>query len=539
MNDTTRRLLTLSGLFAALMSIPWLVPHCGWTALFAFVPLLEMDRLARDRKVRRFWWWYYGAFVAWNAATTFWVCNATVGGAIFAILANALQMALIFTLYRWSRAGLGGAGGLVFLAAAWLAWEKFYVGAEISWPWLTLGGAFARTTHMVQWYEYTGTLGGSLWIWLCNLSLWGIICAVREGRPMKRLGPALSLCGFATLVCAPMICSSLIYSNYEEDRSESVDVYIVQPNFDPYQKFEQLSRAEQTSIYLDLARGALAAYEPGAAPALLLAPETFANDIVIGAVDQSPTRASFVEFAGNYPGLNILYGASSREFFFGPKPSETVRAVRGGWVQSYNSAMLADGAGHDQYYHKNKLVVGTEYTPYPAFFTKIDDMLGGVMGRCIGGGEASTLDLRTYSENGSVAASVPIGCAICYESVYGDFCRGYVLKGARAMTVITNDAWWGNTPGYRQHLSYASLRAIELRRDIARCANTGISAIIDQRGDIVSRTQWWQPAALKGKIYLNDSRTFFVRHGDMPGRIATFVFLLLLLAAAVRRFILR
>ena len=102
------------------------------------------------------------------------------------------------------------------------------------------------------------------------------------------------------------------------------------------------------------------------------------------------------------------------------------------------------------------------------------------------------------------------------------------------MTVITNDAWWGNTPGYRQHLSYSSLRAIETRRDIARSANTGISALINQKGDIVAEAEWWEQAVLTGKVCLNDRQTFFVRQGDIVGRLCVFFSVLLLLGVAVR-----
>ena len=102
------------------------------------------------------------------------------------------------------------------------------------------------------------------------------------------------------------------------------------------------------------------------------------------------------------------------------------------------------------------------------------------------------------------------------------------------MTIITNDAWWGDTPGYRQHLRYASLRAIETRRSIARCANTGISAIIDQRGNIIERTPWWEKSAIRGSINMNDEITYFVKTGDVPGRLCTAVFSLLVLALIVR-----
>jgi apolipoprotein N-acyltransferase len=118
--------------------------------------------------------------------------------------------------------------------------------------------------------------------------------------------------------------------------------------------------------------------------------------------------------------------------------------------------------------------------------------------------------------------------------VYGEYCTGYVRKGAQLLAVITNDAWWGNTPGYRQHLNYSRLRAIETRRWVARCANTGVSAIIDPRGNILQRTPWWEPALLEGTVGLSTDQTFFVRNGDIVGRISVFLFALLLLAALFR-----
>ena len=151
-------------------------------------------------------------------------------------------------------------------------------------------------------------------------------------------------------------------------------------------------------------------------------------------------------------------------------------------------------------------------------------MLGGVMGRCVGQEDISLLH----------TSDIPVGCAVCYESVYGEYYTDYIRKGALAMTIITNDAWWGNTPGYKQHLSYASLRAIETRRAIARCANTGISAIISPSGEILQPTPWWEQAVIKSSIPLRDDLTFFVVHGDITGRICHFISILLLLALAVR-----
>ena len=262
-----------------------------------------------------------------------------------------------------------------------------------------------------------------------------------------------------------------------------------------------------------------------------MAPETFTSDIIVGQYERSMTWRRFTSFLKEYPNVNLLFGASSYDYIRASlRPSPTARKMGNDlWLESHNSALMTDYSGRTEIFHKSKLVVAVEKTPYPALFCRLDDMLGGVMGRCIGQDEISLLNIRSTD-----GTQIPIGCAVCYESVYGEYYTGYVKKGAKAMTIITNDAWWGNTPGYRQHLSYASLRAIETRRAIARCANTGISAIISPSGEIISETGWWVPAVLCGEIPLREDITFFVAHGDITGRVCTFLFIMLLLALVVR-----
>lgn len=535
-------MLVLSLLFAAFMSIPFLVPHAGFTALFGIVPLLFMDVIADSGKIKLFFWWYYLAFVLWNAATTFWVSNATVGGGVFAVLANAFQMALIFAVYRLSKRKFNPVVSHIFLAVMWLAWERFYFSAEISWPWLTLGNAFAQSVKLIQWYEYTGALGGSLWIWICNLFLFYILLLAlgNHFKDMKPVGRILVPVLYLAFLAAPMFLSLHMYDSYREDESQSLDVLIAQPNFDPYQKFTSMTQRQQNQVLLDLFAGELDAPGRAAMPQLLLAPETFTSDIMMNSVQSSETFKTFNAFLQDYPGVNLLFGASTYEYLLEKNPaSYTARQTLDGmWYETHNSAFITDHTGREDYCHKSCLVVGTEKMPYPRIFAPLDDKLGGVMGRCIGQEKASVLYVKSYNENGMLVSQVPIGCAICYESVYGEFCTGYVKEGARALTIITNDAWWGDTPGYRQHLSYASLRAIETRRDIARCGNTGISAFINQRGDVVSQSDWWERETLEGKVYLNNEQTFFVRNGDVAGRAATLIFLLLLLTLLIR-FIIR
>lgn len=520
-------------LFAMMMSVPFLIPHTGLLALFGFIPLLCMERIASLSGKKHLWIWHYTAFVLWNAFTTFWVCNATVGGGIFAVLANALQMSLIFGIFRLSKKKFSGSLPYIFLAVMWIAWERFYFDAEISWPWLVSGNSFARTTWAIQWYEITGVLGGSLWIWACNLGLFGILVSLSDGSWQERFNikaKVFSLCGYVLLIVLPLVASGIIGREYKtsSEKEDSLKVLIVQPNIDPYNKFQAMTQDQQNAILQDQIAKVL---KDGEDPDLIVAPETFTGDIIVGDYMRSRTWRRFTDFLKDYPGVNLLFGASSYEYIASEEsPSHTARKVRDGlWYESHNSALMTDGTARTEIYHKSRLVVAVEATPYPAIFCKIDDLLGGVMGRCIGQEEVSLLHV-----NDSTGKSIPVGCAVCYESVYGEYYSGYVRKGARAMTVITNDAWWGNTPGYSQHLSYSSLRAIETRRAIARCANTGISAIIAPSGEILQPTPWWEPAVIEGNLPLRDDLTFFVRHGDITGRICTFIFILLLLALAVR-----
>lgn len=524
-------------LFALMMSAPFIIPHTGILALFGLVPLLCMERIASQLGKKRIWIYHYSAFVLWNTITTFWVCNATIGGGIFAVLANSLQMSLVFGLFRLSKKKFSGSLPYIFLAAAWIAWERFYFDAEISWPWLVLGNSFARTTWAIQWYEITGALGGSLWIWASNLGLFGLLASLSDGSFFcwNRKAQAASLIGYAAILILPFIASACIGKEYRGsiDEGEKLPVVIVQPNIDPYNKFQAMTQDQQNAILEGHIESALKGREADstAGPLLVVAPETFTNDIICGEYDRSRTWRRFTSFLKDYPSVNMLFGATSYDYFeSASKPSHTARQLRDGrWVESHNSALMTDGTSRTEIFHKSKLVVAVEMTPYPAIFCKIDDMLGGVMGRCVGQEEISLLNVKSAD-----GQSIPIGCAVCYESVYGEYYTGYVRKGARAMAIITNDAWWGDTPGYKQHLSYASLRAIETRRAIARCANTGISAIISPSGEITQPTPWWEPAVIKGEIPLRDDITFYVAHGDITGRLCSFVFILLLLALGVR-----
>jgi apolipoprotein N-acyltransferase len=136
----------------------------------------------------------------------------------------------------------------------------------------------------------------------------------------------------------------------------------------------------------------------------------------------------------------------------------------------------------------------------------------------------------------SKANKICVAPIICYESIYGEWTGKFIKKGANLIGIITNDGWWGDTPGYKQHLTYARMLAIEHRRSVVRSANTGISAVINQTGNIIAKTRWWEEATLKNTVNLNNKLTFYSKFGDWPAHLSLVVSALMILFYIYSRF---
>lgn len=532
-----KTLALLMVLFTALISLPYLVPHLGFLSLVALVPLLCAERIATMVGKKRFFWWYFAAFLAFNLATTWWVCKATVGGGLFASFYSALFMSAIFAVFRVARKRFSGIVPYIFLAAAWIAWERFNLThAQLSWPWLILGNAFGRSVSLVQWYEITGALGGSLWVWLSNIAVFSLLVSLSDGRWWRWNTKArvAAIVSTVLVTLGPAIASEIRFATYEE-RSDAgtLDVVLAQSNFDPWHKLHYTPQSEQNAQVIGLFEKHLHSRENSDSLLLMLIPESFSSDIWLNDPEAAPTWRSFSALVASQANANLIFGASTHEAFRrASAPSPLARQMKDGtWYQSYNTAFITDGVTYSDHRNKCKLVVGAESTPYPKIFAPIDDMLGGLMGRCVPDRQARCFEIRGRGEDDR---RLRTGVAICYESIYPELCKQYVDDGAQMLSVITNDGWWGDTPGYRQHFSYSRLRAIELRRDVARCANTGISGFINQRGDVVSQSGWWVPDVLESKVNLSSEKTFFATYGDIVGRVCTFVCLMLLALLIVK-----
>jgi apolipoprotein N-acyltransferase len=514
-------------LFAALASVPFLVPHCGWVALFAFIPLLQLADLATEGKVKRKGWMAYLAFLLFNIATTFWINWISIPGAFAAITLNALQMWAIFMVFLWSRKYFKGGLAYLLLITMWIAWERGYQNTEISWPWLILGNSLATSPKLAQWYEFTGFLGGTLWIWLSNIFIYETAKALQrkaESKYQMRQKVALGIVT-AILLIAPPVASLVIYNNYQETDNPR-EVVAVQPNIDAYtEKHGGLSQNIQDAKMLGLVSGVVTDNTD-----YIITPETYTFQLNIEAPETNVTYDAVQSFLKDYPKANFILGAITYKLFpTKAKSPYNARRIGDQWYCSYNTAMMVDTTGLRNYYHKSKLVPAVEIIPYQKYLNFLGKFFE------LFGGSISSYGVSEDVNNLTSKEGDEVGVMICYESIYGEYYRRTAKYGAQFTAVITNDGWWGDTPGYRQHFRFAKLRAIETRRDVVHVANTGISGFINQRGDVIQRTGWWEPIAINNIVNLNDKKTCYTVYGDVTGRICSFLFLLLFIALLVRR----
>lgn len=487
--------LILSLLSALLLSLPWLGAG-GWSLFVAFVPLL----ILQSENPRRFGLWAALTFTIWILASAWWVSVATMIAAVAVPVVGLFFCWIPFMMYHYVWRRQPGHLAWVVMVTAWICFEALYAYQDISFPWLSLGNGFATMPWAVQWYEYTGAFGGTLWVLVSNILVFNLW---QQRRSVKRIVAA------TVWIAIPLIFSIVRYTTYSEV-TEPLTVSVIQPNIDPYgEKFghEALTQQQQSDIILSLAAKAPADVD------FIITPETSFDDRIWAFQPMSsPTITSIRSFmASRYPHSTFIAGAISYDL----TPS-------GDGTESFNSALWIDSSGVTGLYHKSKLVCGVELIPYPEIFSMLQIDLGGVassMGR--------QADRAVYKE---------VGVAICYESIYGAYFTEYIDRGARAMFVITNDGWWGNTQGHRQHLNYARLRAIESRRSIARSANTGISAVINQRGDVVERLDWDERGVINSSLNLNSERTVYTNYKDIVVRLSAYVLALSLLFFVGQRF---
>jgi len=544
--------LLLALISGVLLAICWPTYGIPFFIFFAWVPLLMAEHnITKFSNIKKkslaVFCFSYLTFLIWNWVTTGWLYNSQLPdgsksllAVLFPVLTNSFFMALVFLAYHFYKKSQGTYFGLVFFVAIWMCFEKLHLVWEFTWPWLNLGNVFADYHQFIQWYDTLGATGGSFWILVCNVLVFYTIRIWEAGRKRKSLIKNISLS--VAFIGSPMIISLVRYYNYSPETVGSINVTMLQPALDPYnEKYQKDSLTIEGDLLKLATENSVLQSDKKSKIDLYLSPETslpgpgsisergFNNSLLINNIKTFLTQHPKSVFSG---GISSYYVYKEDE----EKPSTASYLDRQGiWVDEYNSAIQIIPNQQPEVYHKAMLVPGVEIFPYINFFKPI---LGNVM-LDLGGTTRSlgiSKERKVFANPYNKSVIAPI---ICYESIYGEFVTDYVKKGANLLTIVTNDSWWGYSQGHKQLLDYAKLRAIETRREIARAANSGTSAHINSRGDIVDELPYGAKGVLTAKVNLIDKETFYTKSGDFLSRLCLFVIGALLLFIPGRKYLAR
>ncbi len=522
MNKYALFALSVAGGF--LSGLAWTDWCSGLVLLFAFIPFFLIENYVYENQNRfgknGFFILILPGFMIFSIISLAWMRIASIAGAICVIMGLSFLMSFTLWLAHIVRLRAGNISGIISLISFWLIYEFISLNISIVSPWLNLGNGLSKDLMFIQWYEITGTSGGSLWILTSNVILTLYIINNMSGKTNSKL----ILIIWLSIIIVPSGSSIYRYLTIRENKLNPTEVLVIQPNIDPYTEKFRIPFDDQLKKVITMAEG-----EVSEKTAWIITPETTVDDPVnLNDLDNNKYLNMIRVFLIDHPGVSFLSGLVSYRIYpeseSAPTRSARITDSSGLYSDHYNSAFKIDTGKNTETYHKSKLVPGIEmqFTNGPGrILTKILPSLGGTKW-----GYGIQKNRVSFEHS---AISQKIAPIICYESVFGRFVTEYVKEGAEALFIITNDGWWKNTNGYKQHLSFASIRAIENRRPVVRAGNTGVSCIINIKGLRTKETKWWTQTVMKGEIIKETRVTPYVRYGDYILHFSVFVSIIILI----------
>ena len=397
-----------------------------------------------------------------------------------------------------------GAFALAVFPFLWTAFEYLSTWGQITFPWLLAGNSQTYLSGKIQFIEYTGVYGLSFWISAASVPLYLAGKCILSGNSYTK---AVTYFAAAVVIYfIPDLINPVGKIDYAE--MKQINTGVIQPNVNPWEKWSGKQR-ELIDEYAGMIREI---HSRDSSLQLIVLPETafpfYFREFFF--------ENSYMKIKRLCDSINIplLIGTPDLEYYDStetvPKDAR-IRKQTGAKYDTYNSAVLFE-AGKDKssydIYHKVKLVPGSERMPYQEHVPFIKNLIEWGVG--LGSWQIGR-DTILFS----LGDKEKFNAAICYESVFPGFFAEFVKRGAGFSVIITNDGWWGELAGTHQHSRYAVLRAVENRRWIVRCANTGISSFIDPYGKLYDETPINSMAMITKKIGYIEEKTFYSVHGDV------------------------
>lgn len=507
-----RFLLILSGVLLGLSFPPMPIPF-PFLIFISLIPYFyvinKREKLSEINRAT-----YLTAFV-FCLLTIYWVGSWQPSADTFLMISgflllflNPLFFLIPSTLYYFALKLKGRNFAFYTLPVFWVFYEYVYMIQDFSFPWLTLGNSLPYFLHFIQIADIIGVLGISFLILYINLFLYKALIENKKKYFNKWLYISL------ILFIVPLIYGFYTFSNYKES-DKKISVAILQPNIDPWEKWEGGSLMEITQNYLKQSDEII-----DDSTDILIWPETALPAYIFGG--SFPTEAQTIIKYLNEKNISLLSGMPDILFYNkdNEKPFDVKYNQQGDYFYAnYNGIIgIQPGVVEIQRYGKMKLVPFGERTPFVDKFPFLSDLIKWSVGL---GGWNVGIDTIAFQFNTKGNDSFYVSGLICYESIYPVHVSQFINKNTEFFAIVTNDSWYGNSSGPYQHKEISVLRAIETRRTFIRSANGGISCIINPLGETLIETKMFEKAAIKSKIELRNEITFYSK---FPALIPDFAF---------------
>lgn len=463
------------------------------TGILAYGALIPLFMILEDQPLRSAFRLSYLTGLATLAVLLYWLnwnSGASQIQATSMYLGTILYLACWWGLYgvlqTWINVRMGRNG---FLAAPFLWTSIDYLQSlgELGFTWHSLATTQTFYTPIVQFIEWTGMYGLTFWIVSINTLLY--LMWRSEVVQLRRRSWYLT---FAAVLLMPALYG-ILRLQYISISGRQMNVAIIQPNIEPNRKW-----LERDFAFTEVMR--LTDSLPANGIDLVLWPET-----------AIPNRIPADE--GKYVEIRELLTRKRTELLTGIPHREKVIINQRASYHYFNSVyVIGPETDSIQIYHKNHLVPFGEFVP--SFLAPLKDMAMSIGVPDYESGRAIRVLNVHLRRDGQIVDSVFVGAAICLESVFPQLVREQVRLGARLIAIVTNDAWYDGTFGPIQHAQIAVLRAVENRVPVIRSANSGISNVVDQTGQVMSSTQNGVQDVLTASISVPRTASFYTKTGD-------------------------
>jgi len=480
--------------WAFVLALGYLPIHIGFVTCFALARPLKIVSELSGKKA--FGAAYFFSFFA-NLFHLYWVAVVTPPGMVAAIFILSLYPAAVMLafskVYRWKKLA-----GLILLPFLWVGMEYARSLSQLAFPWTDLSYSLGYYLTFIQIVSVIGCYGLSFVIVIYNILVWQVFDS--RNRLERRVSSVVAMVG---ITLAIYMYGYVVFEPYPEEGD--IRVAMIQGNVPLDIKWSPETRMWNFDLYDSMA--------------------------VAAAADDSLDLTVWPETAApTYPHHERQYRKRLLETAMKTGTAQLVGALDvhydKGKEKTFNAAFQINGDGTlGQGYHKVKLVPFSEHVPYQdrlKFLSR--DFLSQYLTFI------ETYDVQWWSDFYPGDSVMLFKCddywyapLICFEAAFPDYCREATLKGAEFLVNITNDTWFGRSPGPYQHMRISVFRAIENRIWVARCANSGISAFIDPFGREFGRGELYVRKILKHSIYPQQEYSVFTMEGPVIGKISALI----------------